>query len=56
MYMVEERDLLNKAQKPYTLESLYNVIMRDFVARGTSVEAGYRNRHNSFKKFAEENF
>ena len=51
-----ERDLLAKANKPYTADSLYEVIMRDFIAKGTSNEQGYINRHNAFKKFADENF
>lgn len=51
-----QRDLLDRAEKPYTLESLYTVIMQHFSAIGTNNEAGYKNRHNSFKKFAEENF
>ena len=51
-----QRDLLDKAQKPYTGDSLYAIIIRDFSAKGTDLEAGYTNRHNSFKKLADENF
>jgi len=51
-----ERDLLSKAKKPYTGDSLYEVIMQDFIAKGTTNEQGYKNRHNAFKKFADENF